>query len=443
MQRWFGAKRMWGVALSCALALALVAVPAASQTVRIKDIADFEGVRDNMLVGYGLVVGLNNTGDTLNRSIFTQASLIGMLERLGVNARTANNDMRTRNLAAVMVTATLPPFAHQGTRVDVNVASLGDATSLLGGTLLVTPLIGADGEVYAVGQGQMAIGGFTASGAAQRVTQGVPTSARIANGALVEREVGFEMNSLSTVRLALRNPDFTTARRVSQAINAFLGGQVSHSIDPTTIVVQTPASYRGDATAMLTDIEQLPVEPDQIARVVIDEKSGVIVVGEAVHISTVAVAQGNLTIRITETPQVSQPAPFSPGPAAIQSLPGQTTPNQVINVPQPRIGPSGQPVLDANGNPVFDLVPRSVPGGPQQAAIPGAVGGGAQTVVVPRTQIEVDQQSGRRLAVLPAGVTLGELVNGLNALGVGPRDLITILQTIKAAGALQAEIQVI
>jgi flagellar P-ring protein precursor FlgI len=428
--------------LALALGFAWMA-PAAAQTVRIKDIADFEGVRDNMLVGYGLVVGLNNTGDTLNKSIFTQQSLIGMLERLGVNARTANNDMRTRNLAAVMVTATLPAFAHQGTRVDINVASLGDATSLLGGTLLVTPLVGADGEVYAVGQGQLAIGGFVASGAAQRVTQGVPTSGRIANGALVEREVGFEMNSLSTIKIALRNPDFTTARRVSQAINAFLGGQTSHSIDPTTVVVQIPATYRGDATAMLTDIEQLPVEPDQIAKVVIDEKSGVIVVGEAVRISTVAVAQGNLTIRITETPQVSQPSPFAPGPAAIPSIPGQTTPNQVINVPQPRIGATGQPVLDQNGNPVFDLVPRSVPGGPSLAPVGGAIAGGAQTVVVPRTQIEVDQQSGRRLAVLPAGVTLGELVNGLNALGVGPRDLITILQTIKAAGALQAEIQVI
>ena len=369
-----------------------------------------------------------------------------MLERLGVNARTANNDMRTRNLAAVMVTATLPPFAHQGTRVDVNVASLGDATSLLGGTLLVTPLIGADGEVYAVGQGQMAVGGFVASGAAQKVTQGVPTSARIANGALVEREVGFEMNSLSTIRLALRNPDFTTARRVSQAINAFLGGQVSHSIDPTTIVVQTPIpAIRGDATAMLTDIEQLPVEPDQIARVVIDEKSGVIVMGSDVRISTVALAQGNLTIRINETPQVSQPSPFAPGPAAIpKSCPASrsrirssTCRSRASARADSRSSMATATRCSISCRVRCPAARRKVPCPARSAATLRR-----SSCRVPRSRSISSPAAA--LAVLPAGVTLGRAGQWLGCARRRDRaTLITILQAIKAAGALQAEIQVI
>ncbi len=450
----------WAQTLSRVLALAVVVsfgiavTPAQAQTVRIKDIADFEGVRDNMLVGYGLAVGLNGTGDTLNRSVFTLQTLTGMLERLGVNTRqnaqigqigtanAINRDLRTRNLAAVMVTATLPPFARHGDRIDVNVSTMGDATSLLGATLLVTPLLGADGEVYAVAQGNVAIGGFAAIGQAQSVTRGVPTNARIANGAIVEREVGFELGSMDTIRLSLKNPDLTTARRIAQAINAFLAGPAARSVDPKTVVVNVPNQYRGDAVSMLTDIERLPVEPDQVARVVIDEHAGVIVMGENVRISTVAVAQANLTIRVTETPQVSQPSPFAPGPGVVPSIPGQLNTDQVVNVPRPRIDATGRPVLDASGNPVFDLVPQVVPGS-RQGGIPGAIAGGAQTVVVPRTQIEVDDQSGRRLAVVPAGITLGELVNGLNALGVGPRDLISILQSIKAAGAMQADLEVL
>jgi flagellar P-ring protein precursor FlgI len=417
-------------------ALVLAAGTATAQSVRIKDIAAFEGIRDNMLVGYGIVVGLNGTGDSLNRAVFTRESLLGMLERLGVNARTQNqNDLQTRNLATVMVTATLPPFARHGTKIDVQVSSLGDAQSLLGGVLLVTPLLGADGEVYAVGQGPVAVSGFRAQGQASQVTRGVPTSARISNGAIVEREVGFEMANLETVRLTLRNPDLTTARRVAQAINAFVGGGAARPSDPSTINIQVPANYRGDVVAMLTDIERLPVEPDKVAKVVIDERSGVIVMGENVRISTVAVAQANLTVRVTETPQVSQPGPFAPGGVAV---PGQLNQDNVINVPQPRLLPNGQPALDAQGNPIFDLVPQVVPGSRQ----PGFGVPGAQTVVVPRTQVEVDDQAGRRLAVVPSGVTLGELVNGLNALGVGPRDLISILQAIKAAGALQADIEV-
>jgi flagellar P-ring protein precursor FlgI len=354
-----------------------LASPAAGQS-RIKDIVDFEGVRENLLVGYGLVVGLNGTGDTLNSAIFTKESLIGMLERLGVNARETR--LKTNNVAAVMVTATLPAFARQGARIDVGVSALGDAKNLLGGTLLVTPLLGADGEVYAVGQGNLQVGGFSAQGAAESVTKGVPTSARIPNGAIVEREIPFELASMKQVRLALRNPDFTTARRISRAVNAFVGEISARVTDPGTVELRIPKTYANAVVELLTDVEQLRVEPDQIAKVVIDEQAGVIVMGDNVRISTVAIAKGNLTIRITETPQVSQPLPFS---------------------------------------------------------------NTGETVVVPRTDIQVDEGADRKLGVLNKGVTLQELVNGINALGIGPRDMITILQAIKAAGALQAEIEVL
>jgi flagellar P-ring protein precursor FlgI len=372
--------RRFGFALAALAALAAwVFAPSPVQAqARIKDIVAFEGVRDNLLVGYGLVVGLNGTGDDLSSAPFTRESLIGMLQRLGVNAR--DNDLDTKNVAAVMVTASLPPFARQGTRVDITVSALGDADSLLGGTLLVTPLLGADGEVYAVGQGPIAIAGFSAKGDSQSVTKGVPTTGRISNGAIVEREVNFKLGELTSVKLSLRNPDLTTARRVAEAINTFVGEKTARSTDPATVQVAVPAKYKGDVVGLLTDIEQLPVRADQIARVVIDERSGVIVMGENVRISTVAIAQGNLTIRITETPQVSQPAPFS---------------------------------------------------------------NTGTTQTVPRTNVQVQEEGDRKLAVLPSGVTLQELVNGLNALGIGPRDMITILQAIKAAGALQASIEVL
>ena len=360
-----------------ALLVSLAAPAMAQMQHRIKDIADFEGIRENMLVGYGLVVGLNGTGDDLGSAVFTRESLIGMLERLGVNARDTALD--TDNVAAVMITADLPPFSRQGTRLDVTVSAIGDAESLLGGTLLVTPLLAADGEVYAVAQGAVAIAGFSAGGNAETITRGVPTVGRIANGAIIERELDFELAKMRTVKVALRNPDLTTAQRVARTINAFLRAPAARSLDPATVQVSVPESYNGDAVAMLTDIEQLRVETDQVARVLIDERSGVIVMGENVRISTVAIAQGNLTIRVTETPQVSQPNAF------------------------------------ANTG---------------------------DTEVVDRTTIEVDEDADRRLAVLPSGISLQEMVNGLNALGVGPRDMITILQSIKAAGALQAEIEV-
>jgi flagellar P-ring protein FlgI len=368
------ARVLRSAALAAGLVTALAGPAAASS--RIKDITDFEGVRDNPLVGYGLVVGLNGTGDSLRNSGFTAESLEAMLERLGVS--TQGQSLKTKNVAAVMVTATLPPFARQGSRLDVAVSALGDARSLEGGTLLVTPLYGADGEIYAVSQGQLTIGGFVAEGAAESVTRGIPTSARIAAGAIIEREVDFALDQLERVRIALRNPDFTTAERIASAINRRFDASIARVTDPTTVALNVPPAYRGRTAQLLTDIEQLAVDPDQPARVLIDEHSGIIVMGEDVRISRVAVAQGNLTVRVTEQPQVSQPNPLAEG----------------------------------------------------------------DTVVVPRTQVEVDDGSNRSMVVLEEGVSLQELVAGLNALGVGPRDLISILQAIKAAGALQAEIAV-
>src|SRR6185437_1353507 len=362
--------------LACAAFVALaLSVVSAEATSRIKDLANIEGIRQNQLIGYGLVVGLNGTGDTLNNIPFTKQSLQAMLELLGVNIRGQN--LRTCNVAAVMVTANLPPFGTQGTRMDITVSALGDSKSLQGGTLLVTPLLGADGNVYAVGQGSVAIGGFQAEGEAAKIVRGVPTVGRIANGALIEREIEFSLNKLSTLRMSLRNPDFTTARRIAAAINDYIGKPTAEPLDPATLEIHVPEHYRGNVISLLTEIEQLRVDPDLSAKIVIDERSGIIVMGRDVRVSMVAVAQGNLTVTITESPQVSQPGPFSRG----------------------------------------------------------------QTKVVPRTSIGV-QEDGKKLAVVKDGVSLQQLVDGLNSLGIGPRDLIAILQAIKASGAIQADIEV-
>jgi flagellar P-ring protein precursor FlgI len=344
---------------------------------RIKDIADVEGVRENALIGYGLVVGLNGTGDSLRNVANTKQSLESMLERLGINTRGAN--LNTKNVAAVIVTANLPAFSTQGSRLDVTVSAMGDSKSLQGGQLLVTPLMGANGEVYAVAQGPVAIGGFSAGGDAASVSQGVPTVGRISSGGIVEREIPYVLANKNSLRLSLRNPDFTTAARMAGAINDYLGLPVAHALNPTAVQVTRPSGWGGDMVQLLTQIEQLRVEPDLPAKVVIDEVTGIIVMGENVRVSTVAIAQGNLTITVEETPQVSQPAPFSEG---------------------------------------------------------------GETVVVPRTNVTVSEEKGTGLVVVRQGVALRDLVAGLNALGVTPRDMIAILQSIKAAGALQAEIEV-
>src|SRR5215211_4986252 len=302
------ARLIW---VACAALVALGLSPSsAGATSRIKDLANIEGVRQNQLIGYGLVVGLNGTGDTLNNIPFTKQSLQAMLERMGVN-------IRTGNVAAVMVTGNLPAFGTQGTRMDVTVSALGDAKNLQGGTLLVTPLLGADGNVYAVAQGSLAIGGFAAEGEASKIVRGVPTVGRISNGAIIEREIDFALNRLPNVRLALRNADFTTAKRIASAVNDFLGNKTAEPVDPSTVLLNVPPEFKGNVVAFLTEIEQLQVEPDLPAKIVIDERSGIIVMGRDVRVSTVAVAQGNLTVSISETPQVSQPAPLSRGQTVV------------------------------------------------------------------------------------------------------------------------------
>lgn len=365
------------LALLAAAAMGLTALaPAYAAPARIKDIVDIEGVRDNQLVGYGLVVGLNGTGDSLNNSPFTRQSLIAMLERMGVNTR--GETMRTENVAAVMVTANLPPFSTQGTRIDVTVSALGDASSLQGGTLLVTPLLGADGEAYAIAQGPVLANGFSAEGEAASVVSGVPTTGMVASGGLIEREINFALAAQHSVRLSLKNPDLTTSRRIALAINDLIGLPVAIPTDPANVRLSLPEHFNGNIVDLLTDIEQLVVQTDQPARIVINENSGIIVIGSDVRVSSVAIAHANLTISIAENPNVVQPEPFS----------------------------------------------------------------GGVTAVEPRTQIDV-MEDGTQLAVVPESISLQELVDGLNALGISPRDLIAILQAIKASGALQAEIEVI
>lgn len=368
----------WIVTCLTLLALLSPGFSSAKNSSRIKDIVAFEGIRENMLVGYGLVVGLNGTGDKLKNNAFTEQSLIAFLERQGVNTR--GTELKSKNVAAVTVTANLPPFARAGATIDVSLSAMGDAKSIQGGVLLATPLYGADGSVYAVAQGSVTINGFSAEGASgSSITKGVPTNGIISSGGVVEKEVDFALNTMDSIKLALRNPDLKTAANISRAINSRLGRPAATVMDPGTVSLEVPEEYDNAVAYLLGDIEQLVVETDQIARVVIDEASGTIVMGENVRVDTVAVAQGNLVVKVEETPQVSQPNPFAPF--------------------------------------------------------------GATTETVPRTNIQVDEESDARMTVLNTGASLKQLVGGLNALGVGPRDMIAILQNIKAAGALQAEIE--
>jgi flagellar P-ring protein precursor FlgI len=351
----------------------LLAGSAHANPVRIKDLVDFDGVRGNDLVGYGLIVGLNGTGDSLRNAPFTEEIMSNILERLGVNV--AGEVFRPRNVAAVLVTATLPPFARAGSQIDVTVSAIGDAGSLLGGTLIMTPLNAADGEIYAVAQGTVIAGGIAAEGDAAAVTIGVPTAGVIPAGARVEREIAFALSDLATVRLALRTPDFTTAGRIEAAINREFGRAVSQMTDPGTVVVSIEETRVGSPARALARIENLLVEPEQPARVVVDQRSGTIVMGRDVRISQVAVSQGNLTLTVEESPLVVQPNPFSDG----------------------------------------------------------------ETIVVPRSTASIDEEPGIALAEVPGGTSLSEVIAGLNALGVSPRDMIDILTSIKAAGALHAE----
>ncbi len=359
--------------LFLATCLVLLPVLANAASVRIKDLVEFDGVRGNDLVGYGLVVGLNGTGDGLRNAPFTEEIMTNILERLGVNV--TGEQFRPKNVAAVFVTASLPPFARAGSTIDVTVSAIGDAKSLLGGTLIMTPLNAADGQIYAVSQGTIIAGGVSAEGDGATVIQGVPTAGTIPAGARVEREIDFNFAGLSQMRLALRAPDFTTAGRIEKAINRSYGRGVAVMLDAGTVQVDIKATRAASAAHAIGEIENISVEPERKARVVVDQRSGTIVMGEDVRISRVAVSQGNLTLRIEETPLVVQANPFTDGGA----------------------------------------------------------------VVVPRTSAAIEEEPGIGLAEVSEGASLSEVVAGLNALGVSPRDLIDILKTIKAAGALHAE----
>lgn len=346
---------------------------AQAQSIRIKDLVEFDGVRGNDLVGYGLVVGLNGTGDGLRNAPFTEEIMTNILERLGVNV--TGEQFRPRNVAAVIVTAELPPFARSGGRIDATVSAIGDADSLLGGTLVMTPLTAADGEIYAVAQGTIIAGGVSATGDAATVIEGVPTAGIVPSGARVEREVDFDFTTMTQIRLALRNPDFTTALRVEGAINREIGGGVARMLDAGTVLLDIARAGRASPAHALSAIENVEVTPEQRARVVVDQASGTIVMGSTVRISEVAVSQNNLTLRIEEAPLVVQPNPFSDG----------------------------------------------------------------ATVVVPRTGVALQEEPGPGLALVRGGTTLSDVIAGLNALGVSARDMIDILKSIKAAGALHAE----
>lgn len=367
-------KRCIRIALTALMALAFFASPAAA--VRIKDIANIKGVRSNQLVGYGLVVGLDGTGDD-KKSNFTTQSIASMLEKMGVTVNP--KEIKAENVAAVMVTANLPPFARAGARIDAIVSSIGDAENLQGGTLLMTPLKAADGNVYAVAQGPVNTGGFAAQGAGASVSKNFPTVGRLIEGATVEREVNFEFNTRTALTLNLQQPDFTTASRVTDAINGLFYDPIAAATDAGTIQLQVPTAYTGNIVELVAMIEKLEVTPDIAARVVINERTGTVVMGEKVRIATIAIAHGNLSIVVKENPQVSQPLPFSEG---------------------------------------------------------------GETVVTPDTDLSV-REGENQLVLVNGGTSIGDVVNALNALGVSPRDLIAIFQAIKAAGALQAELEVI
>ncbi|MDR2861202.1 MAG: flagellar basal body P-ring protein FlgI [Syntrophobacterales bacterium] len=386
MKKIKGMGKILGICMSVLLASLTTAHGA-----RIKDIADFDGVRDNQLIGYGLVVGLAKTGDNVKNG-FTRETLTNMLSRQGLSMR--DKDIKANNVASVMVTASMPPFAKIGTKIDVVVSSIGDATSLQGGTLLMTPLKGSDGEIYAVAQGAIALGGYTAGTGNTTTVRNHPSVGRIASGAFVEKELHYALDTKRTTTIQLQQPDFTTAKKMAEAIKASVPGIEVNQRDGRSVTVTIgPDSNMVD---ILSRIENLNVSVDAPAVVVMNEKTGTVVMGENVRISTVAVSHGNLNIQIREEYEVSQPSPFAPAPSPY----GGTSQKSVTTLP------------------------------------------GGQTVVTTTTTISTGEEK-NQLMVVPKGVTIQDMVRGLNAIGVTPRDLITILQTIKAAGALQADLKMI
>jgi flagellar P-ring protein FlgI len=343
--------------------------------VRIKDLAAIKGIRTNQLVGYGLVVGLDGTGDKTGTE-FTVQSLVNMMEKMGVTVNPSQ--VKVKNVAAVMVTAKMLPFSRIGNRIDVMVSSVGDAKSLVGGTLLLTPLRGVDGNIYALAQGAISVGGFGTGGAGASVTKNHLLVARVADGGTIERELPLVLDGKEALTMTLFNPDFTTAQRVSKAINDAMGGAVAKALDSGTVGLSIPEIQRDDVAGFLARLETLNVTPDTVAKIIVNEKTGTVVVGENVRISTVAIAHGSLSITVRESADVSQPNAFA----------------------------------------------------------------GGETVATPKTDIQVKEEA-KKLMVIEPGSTIGELVHALNAIGVTPRDLISIFQSIKAAGALQAELEII
>ncbi len=346
---------------------------------RIKDLANIEGVRENQLMGYGLVIGLNGTGDDIKKSVFTRQAMINMIKRMGL-AITPDvfSQMKTKNVAAVMVTAKLPPFARTGSTIDIHVASIGDSSSLAGGNLLMTPLKGPDNKTYAVAQGPLAVGGISFGGKSAQVQKNFPTAGRIAGGAIIERTVDFTLPTNGNLLFQLKETDFTTATRMTNAINSHFGDATARSLDGTSIQVIKPEEYPNGLVSFISDIENIDIEPDTPARIVVNERTGTIVMGQDVRISTVAVSHGNLNLVISESIEVSQPNPLAAG----------------------------------------------------------------ETVAAPQTTIETVEEDGN-LVVLKMGVNIGEIAKALNAIGATPRDLIAIFQAIKAAGALQGELVVL
>ncbi|MCX8022905.1 MAG: flagellar basal body P-ring protein FlgI [Syntrophorhabdaceae bacterium] len=363
---------LWVLILIC---LTVILTPYDSGAARIKDIAYISGVRTNQLIGYGLVVGLNRTGDKA-ATVFTTQSLANMLEKMGI--RIDPTATKVNNVAAVMVIADLPPFARIGSKIDATVSSIGDAKSLEGGVLLATPLKGADGEVYAIAQGPLVVGGFSAGGQAASVQKNHPTVGRVPNGVTIEREIGYEFVKTESVMIALKTPDFTNARKIEEGINNVFKN-ASYAKDGGTILVNVPDNMKLNPVKFLSIVENIEIQPDTQAKIVVDEKTGTVVIGENVRISTVAISHGNISIQIKEEPRVSQPMPFAPG---------------------------------------------------------------GQTMVTPETKMRVEEEKGK-FVVVDGGVTIKELVNALNAIGVSTRDMIVILQTIKAAGALHAELEIL
>ena len=356
----------------------LIAESAAA--VRIKELVNVNGVRPNQLIGFGLVIGLANTGDRATNVFFSIQTMVNMLQKLGVTVPSNRvNQLQFKNVATVMVTAELPAFAHQGDRIDVMVSSLGDSRSLQGGTLLMTPLKGPDTFTYSVAQGPFSIGGFSVQGQARGVQKNHLNVGRIVGGGLVEKELKNNFNSKREIVLSLKRTDFTTGNRIAKKINAILKDEYALPLDGRTIHIKVPKFFHQNVAEFVTHIESLEVQPDTVARVIIDERTGTVVMGENVSISTVAVAHGNLFVRIKEEPLVSQPPPLS-----------ET----------------------------------------------------GETAVVPRTRIAVEEGQDK-LIMVPKGIDIGQVINALNAIGVSPRDLIAILQAIKAAGALHAELEII